>query len=388
MTGRPAIVIVTERQLVPVSEGTRARIVTLIRSLRALGFLVVLVTRRPSGRVAAVQMRWLADRLVVVDSNGFGGGSPSAYDCTPFFGPLRSVVERFGPVAVIAEYLWMAPCLDAVDNGALRFVDTIDLMHLRWGFRDQLSNVWVTCTPEEERRLLEKADVVIAIQSQELRLIRELVPDRDVICVPHHVSAHPTPARGNRPVVAVVGSGNPGNVEGLTSFLDRAWPVVRRQRPGAELRVFGELAGVMPPREGVIRVGYARSLRRAYWDAAVVINPVRVGTGLKIKTVEALAHGKAVVTTSCGAEGLESGAGRAFLVEDDMERFGHAVAGLLAKQESRARLESAAVVFAQAEFSRERVFGGFLEALASRRIERRTATPRTVSGSSLGTLPS
>ena len=138
MTRRPAIVIVTERCLFPVSEGTRARIVSLIRSLRALGFFVVLVTRRSPGKAGALQTRWLVDRLVVVDAPPFRGGCPSVYDCAPFERAVRSVVERFSPLAVIAEYIWMAPCLEFVRNGAMRLVDTHDLMHVRRDFSDRL----------------------------------------------------------------------------------------------------------------------------------------------------------------------------------------------------------------------------------------------------------
>jgi glycosyltransferase involved in cell wall biosynthesis len=164
----------------------------------------------------------------------------------------------------------------------------------------------------------------------------------------------------------MIASDNPGNVEGLTAFLDSAWPIIRRQRPNAELRIFGPLAEKAPACDGVVRVGYIRRLDRAYREAAVIVNPVRFGTGLKIKTVEALARGKAVVTTSCGAEGLESGMGSAFIVEDDMQRFGHATAALLADADARARLGLAAAVFAGAQFNRETAYAGLLEILASR----------------------
>jgi glycosyltransferase involved in cell wall biosynthesis len=364
MKRRRTIVVVTERRLFPVNDGTRARIVTLIRGLRALGFRVVLVARRPAGLLARALTRWLADRLVVVDAPGFLPGTPSAYDCTPFHGPLRSAVERFSPVAVIAEYVWMAPSLHVVRKGVLRMVDTIDLMHARGAFSDRVSNIWVTCTADEERHLLRTADTVIAIQTNELDRFRQLLPDRDVICVPHHVPVRRTFPHARRAVVMLVGSSNPCNVEGLMSFLESAWPVVQAACPDAELRIFGELARVAPERPGVVRRGYTASLERAYRDAAVVINPVRTGTGLKIKTVEALAHGRAIVTTTCGAEGLEGVAGRALVIEDDPGRFGHAVVALLRNPQARITLERAAARIAEEEFSRERVYAGLLQALA------------------------
>src|SRR5688572_11558101 len=186
MTARRTIVVVTDEPLFPTNRGSRARVVTLIRSLRALGFFVVLVTRT-TRRVRALQMRWLVDRLVLVTARRFPGGSPLSYDSSPFHRPLQQVVEQFTPVAVIAEYIWMAPCLDIVPPTALRLVDTIDLMHVRRDFENRVANVWVTCTPDEERQLLQNADVIIAIQKLEQDAFRRLVPDRQVICLPHYV---------------------------------------------------------------------------------------------------------------------------------------------------------------------------------------------------------
>ena len=220
---------------------------------------------------------------------------------------------------------------------------------------------------EEERLLLEKADVVIAIQPVEQQRFRELLPSREVICIPHYVPVRRSSARADHAAVTIVASDNPGNIEGLSAFVDVSWPIILKLQPKAELRVFGTLADKAPAGAKIVSMGYVRSLRRAYREATVVINPVRFGTGLKIKNIEALAGGKALVTTSCGAEGLESGAGVAFVVEDDMERFGLAVAALLADGSARTRLGAAAATFAERELTRERIYGNFLKLVASRR---------------------
>ena len=210
MRRRPTVVVVTEKRLFPVNEGNRARIVTLIKLLRRLDVSVVLVARRPERGLPMIQTRWLADHLVAVDAERFSRGSPSAYDCSAFAAAVRVAVDRFRPVAVIAEYIWMAPCLDVVGTRALRIVDTLDLMHPRRAFADRLTNIWVDCAEDEERALLEKADTVIAIQAREQRRFQELVPTRRVVCVPHHVPVREAGTTGTRHVVAIVGSDNPG----------------------------------------------------------------------------------------------------------------------------------------------------------------------------------
>jgi glycosyltransferase involved in cell wall biosynthesis len=366
VTGRPTVIVVTEKQLFPIDEGNRARIVTMVQALRSFGFRVVLVARRPIGSRAALRTRWFVDKFISVDTDRFSAGSPLAYDCAAFFDPLRAAVRRFAPVAVIVEYIWMAPCLDVVESGILRVVDTLDLMHVRRRFRDVLSHIWVDCSDEEERLLLEKADAILAIQAREMERFRTLVPSRRVIYLPHCVPIQPTPPARAQQVVAIVASDNPGNVEGFNAFVTQGWPRVRRRHPQAELRIFGPLASKAAAGEGIVRIGYSRDLTRAYGEATVLINPVRFGTGLKIKTVEALGRGKAVVTTSCGAEGLDSGAGSAFVVADDMEQFADEICMLFENEQRRRQFESAASVFAAAEFSRDKAYRAFLELLGSR----------------------
>ena len=68
---------------------------------------------------------------------------------------------------------------------------------------------------------------------------------------------------------------------------------------------------------------------------------MQFGTGLKIKSVEALGYGRALVTTPCGAEGLEAGAGSAFRVASDPVAFAREVSGLLAEPEAAAAVARA-----------------------------------------------
>jgi glycosyltransferase involved in cell wall biosynthesis len=263
----------------------------------------------------------------------------------------------------------MAPCLDRIGPRALKFIDTLDLMHVRREmYAAQGTGAWVDCTELEEAQLLRKADVVIAIQQQEKASFAALVPERPIICVPHSVRVRRARWSGwrHRSAVMFVGSTNQGNVAGLNAFLSHGWPLVREASPEAELRVYGVIGRRVARDLARVKVlGYVRSLDRAYQGSAVVINPVTLGTGLKIKTVEALAFGKALVTTTCGSEGLEEGTGEAFLVADDMDHFAGEVARIIAQPELRRKLERNALAFAREHFSTERVFRELLDLLAS-----------------------
>jgi hypothetical protein len=88
------------------------------------------------------------------------------------------------------------------------------------------------------------------------------------------------------------------------------------------------------------------SLEPAYLTAQVVVNPMRFGTGLKIKSLEAMGYARALVTTPVGAEGLSSGSQEAFLEETNNESFADRVVGLLRDQTAATELGHAGYRYA------------------------------------------
>lgn len=134
------------------------------------------------------------------------------------------------------------------------------------------------------------------------------------------------------------------NIEGVEYFLDEMWPAIRARRPKAKVIVVGR----NPPPSIVARktehveiTGYVDD-PRAYLDrAAVVIVPLRIGGGTRFKIVEAMAKGKAIVSTSLGAEGLEVEHEKNLLLADDPAAFVEQTCRLLADPELAARLGKA-----------------------------------------------
>jgi glycosyltransferase involved in cell wall biosynthesis len=83
-------------------------------------------------------------------------------------------------------------------------------------------------------------------------------------------------------------------------------------------------------------------LRPIIAEAAVCVVPLRLGSGTRLKILEAAAMGKAVVSTSLGAEGLDLCDGHEILLADDSQHFAEAVAGLLRDRARAASLGAAA----------------------------------------------
>jgi len=95
------------------------------------------------------------------------------------------------------------------------------------------------------------------------------------------------------------------NAKGLRDFLRFSWPRVIESHPDAELHVVGAVGNVLTGNEhNVRRLGGLDNIADVYRRARLVINPAVAGTGLKIKTVEALAHLKPMVLWPSGLDGV------------------------------------------------------------------------------------
>ena len=195
-------------------------------------------------------------------------------------------------------------------------------------------------TAADEADAMRDVSRVIAIQWDDAMRFRELLPGAEVVVVP--VSVEAPPATGRQPVphrCLFVGSGSLHNVDGMSWFLTECWPLVREQLPAAELHVIGTVcARLGAPVDGVVYRGSVDDLSVEYQAASAVVVPLRAGSGLKVKLVEALCHRTAVVTTSVGAQGLMAIVPRPFTVADGAADFATALLGVLTDDERRLEL--------------------------------------------------
>jgi glycosyltransferase involved in cell wall biosynthesis len=274
----------------------------------------------------------------------------------------RILCRKYKPFGILAEYIFTTPCLEGVPPNIVKLIDTHDMFCRR----DKSEHIY--CTPEEERNYLLRGDIIIAIQEEEAKLFRELVPERKVVTagVDYGVAdildnSAVVPSR-----ILVVGSDNPANVSGLSDFLRIAWPLIRVAVPESCLRIVGKLAGkVECDDDRVERVGWAKDIDQEYREACVVINPTSIGTGLKIKTVEALCRIKPLVSTENGVEGLPSYKVKPFIATRDMEAFAQNVIVLLTDNAKRLELQRNAHAYAKDTFSSRQVYAELFDALSA-----------------------
>lgn len=152
------------------------------------------------------------------------------------------------------------------------------------------------------------------------------------------------------PIVLFLGSMDwEPNIDGVHYFVDAVWPRIRAAVPAARFQVVGRNPTLSIRRlasEGIEIVGSVPSVIEYLHRAAVVVVPLRVGGGTRLKIYEAMAARKAVVSSTIGAEGLDVTNARDIVLADTPDRFATAVARILENPSERRRLEDEALATA------------------------------------------
>ena len=137
------------------------------------------------------------------------------------------------------------------------------------------------------------------------------------------------------------------NEDGVSWFLNEVYPRIRRTAPNANLAIVGRnpssrLRALASRQPDVELTGRVSDVRPYLAEAEVVVVPLRVGGGTRIKIPEAMAMSKAVVSTTIGAEGLPFRSGREICIADKPEDFAEAVIALQHDRPFRTSIAAAA----------------------------------------------
>lgn len=204
---------------------------------------------------------------------------------------------------------------------------------------------------EAETSAWRSVDFLAAVTEEDARHIRSAAGGLEVAVIPDGIEqpqpAGPHPDVTSPSIAFVANFGYRPNVDAALYLCRVILPLIRRNVPDVEVW----LVGNAPPEsvracasEGIIVTGRVPKVE-PYIDAAdVIVCPLRIGGGVKVKILEALARGKAIVTTSIGTQGI--GAAIPAAVRDDPAWFASATSDLLLHADARSRLEAEAASFA------------------------------------------
>ncbi len=202
-----------------------------------------------------------------------------------------------------------------------------------------------------ESRVCQIADAVLAVSDDDAAALRRLGHIAPVTVVPNGVDTQhyaPDPTTSPEPATLLF-TGTMDyrpNVDAVRWFVSRVLPLVIERRPETRFQIVGrspdpsvrELASDRPT---VIVTGAVDDVSQYFARATVFVVPMRMGGGVRLKILEALAAGVPVVSTAMGAEGTSLTHGKELLIADTEEQFAQAVLGLMEDIALRRQLASA-----------------------------------------------
>ena len=211
-----------------------------------------------------------------------------------------------------------------------------------------------------EQEALQQVDLLVPISKKDEGALVELGCKAPRITIPFGINAddfiaHFTVKTNHTPQVFHLGGLDwQPNQDGIIWFIENCWPQVLQAIPNAKFTIAGRNA---PQRllnnlngRGIEYIGEVDNAKQFIANAGIMIVPLRIGSGMRIKIVEGMALGKAIVSTAIGAEGIDYTNGQNILIANTPSAFAKSLIDLLSNQELELKIGAAAKEFATQTF--------------------------------------
>jgi glycosyltransferase involved in cell wall biosynthesis len=328
--------------------------------------------------------------------------SASKY-CQPWVArELSALLARESYDVLLCDFLLTAVVVPWDWPGAkVLFTHNIEAMIWERHYRVNKNPLWKAISYREfravermERKYVSLADHVLAVSENDRDFFRRYTSKDRMSVIPTGVDiGYFTPDRGSEEAESIVFTGSMdwmANEDGIVFFIEKILPLVRMRFPKAKLWIVGRrpsatLKAIAARQTGIEVTGTVDDIRPYMKRGSVYVVPLLVGGGTRIKIFEAMAAGKAVVSTTIGAEGLPVRHNENILLADDPISFANSVVQLLSDHARRTRMGDAARELVAQNYSWRAVgqsLSEVLKAASARRTARVQATesPASISG--------
>jgi glycosyltransferase involved in cell wall biosynthesis len=294
------------------------------------------------------------------------GGPPTAVSAVidqRFVQTARRIALEILPDVIQVEHDVLGYCLPALADAPGAHVLVChdpgltaaqDLAAVTSGRRRLASRIDVVAWRRYWSRTLSRADAVVTFTGEDARAVKRVIRSTRVATIPLGIDIPRQPHNpvGAQPprVIFVGGYVHPPNADAAVRLAQEIMPAVRRQRPGSRLVLVGD----QPTQEMFDAAGEHDEITGTVTDvapfldlAALLVLPIRLGGGMRVKLLEGLAAGKAVVASPLAVAGLEVTDGQQLRIAETDSEFAQLILELLDDAPARERLAVAARAWAQ-----------------------------------------
>jgi GT2 family glycosyltransferase/glycosyltransferase involved in cell wall biosynthesis len=311
----------------PVTHGNRATINQFAHHFQEMGhrvhFVLLQSTEFDQGALVAMQAVWDSVDVIPYCNPMVADGQPIAFDGWYEEGlgeTVRCLCAQYDIDVVFCSYVFQSKLLEFTPSYMLKVIDTHDKMGERYEMLRANGQPleFFSCTREEEGRYLRRADMVVARRAEEARYFDEVSGCQTAVVVPHVEPPRSVDRRFLRLMnVGIVASANQIN---LTQARECLRAIERRSQGQActfTVHIAGEIREMverLPAEDKAVfdkpwlrMRGFVPDIGEFYRGMDLILSPVTMGTGINIKTVQAMAFGMPLLTTDCGSKGIETG---------------------------------------------------------------------------------
>lgn len=312
--------------------------------------------------------KWLLRKLNIPQSNGTF--THCKYDQILNESDAKAIsclAEAGSYDAVIADYVWCAPVFIPMNSQSIRKgIIAHDIVQNRIAsFRKSGSASDIS---EEvgasEIYLLGAADFVCVETNEDQIFLKERNPNLEVFLMPRALHVQADRSHSIEKSILFIGGRAPHNLQGISWFLSNVWPRVISEFNEAKLWVIGEVAKLIEnDQPNVELIGPVEDLSPFYRKSALCIIPLQSGSGFKTKLIEALAFGKACVSTPIGAAGVTHLKEPPVVITESINEFADATITFLKDSSVRLQYEQRAIDYIEQFHSPDSVYTPILESL-------------------------
>ncbi|MBP9070011.1 MAG: glycosyltransferase family 4 protein [Bacteroidia bacterium] len=264
------------------------------------------------------------------------------------------------------EGLFMAPYIEIIKkfSKAKIALRAHNIEHLIWqrhianessGLKRSYLKIQNSRLKTYEEEIFTKVDVIVTITDADKNYIHKQFPKLNIVTCLTGVDLadyeQNTNVKKQENTIFSFGSMDwMPNLESVDWFLNNCWGKINAKHPSCKFIIAGRH---MPQKFKTLQLPNVQieenvtNNRDFYSSYDIMLVPLLSGSGLRIKLVEGLAYGKAIVSTSIGAEGISITKGKHMLIADSVDYFIHAVDGLLSSVTEKKKLEQNAKQFAK-----------------------------------------